>query len=352
VILKSVKLLYVRYKMLNGKSILITGGSGFFGKSFIEKVFRDYPNVRRIVVFSRDNEKHEELRIQFPKKQYPQLRFFIGDVRDYERLLQACESINIIIHAATLASLDATEYNPEECIKTNIGGAENVIKAALHSGVNDVISLSSDKACAPMSLYGATQLVSDKLFVAANNMIGNKNIRFSVIRYGSVLGMKGSVAYKFLKKKEIGGRYLPITDKKMTRFIITIQQVIESVLYAFSNHLGGEIFIPKSTSYRITDLATVIAPEMEQQEIGIRSGEKIHEELISEAESINTIDIGNQYVIIPSVFFTGNRDRVDYISHYGAHAVTPGFRYSSNENCRLETMDSLREKIKQHIYYK
>ncbi len=338
--------------MLNGKSILITGGSGFFGRHFIEKVFRDYPNVKKIIVYSRDYDKHEDLRLLFPNKQYPQLRFFVGDVRDLDRLQQACESVDIIIHAASLASLDATEYNPEECIKTNIGGAENVIKAALRSGVRDVISLSSDKACAPTSLYGATQLVSDKLFVAANNMIGHKNIRFSVVRYGSILGMKGSVAYKFIKKKELGGNSLPITDKQMTRFIITIQQVIECVIFAIENHIGGEIFVPKSTAYKITDLATVVAPDMEQVEIGIRPGEKIHEELISEAESINTIDCGDQYVIIPSVSFTGNRERNNYLNHYGGRNVVVGFRYRSNENCQLEDLDNLREKIRQQLNYK
>lgn len=338
--------------MLNGKSILITGGAGFFGRYFIEQVFRDFPNVKRIVVFSRDASKHEDIRTLFPGKQYPQLRFFIGDVRDYDRLLLACESIDIIIHAATLASLEATEYNPEECIKTNIGGAENVIKAALNCGVKDVVALSSDKACSPISLYGATQLVSDKLFVAANNMRGKKDIRFSVVRYGSVLGMKGSAAYKFFKKKEIGGRYLPITDARMTRFIITMQQVIESVLYAVSHHIGGEIFVPKTTSYSITDLATVIAPEMEQQEMGIRPGEKIHEELISEAESFNTIDAGRHYIIIPSLSFTGNRYRENFLSHYGAVEVPSGFTYRSNENCHMETIESLRDKFKQLVNYK
>ncbi len=338
--------------MLNGKSILITGGAGFFGRYFIEQVFRDFPNVKRIVVFSRDASKHEDMRAFFPGKQYPQLRFFIGDVRDYDRLLLACESIDIIIHAATLASLEASEYNPEECIKTNIGGAENVIKAALNCGVKDVVALSSDKACSPISLYGATQLVSDKLFVAANNMKGKKDIRFSVVRYGSVLGMKSSVAYKFFKKKEIGGRYLPITDVRMTRFIITMQQVIESVLYAVSHHIGGEIFVPKTTSYSITDLATVIAPEMEQQEMGIRSGEKIHEELISEAESFNTIDAGKHYIIIPSLSFTGNRYRENFLSHYGAVEVPSGFTYRSNGNCHMETIESLRDKFKQLVNYK
>ncbi len=333
--------------MLNGKSILITGGAGFFGRYFIEKVFRDYPNVNRIVVFSRDPAKHEELRMLFPRKQYPQLRFFIGDVRDYERLLSACESIDIIIHAATLASLDASEYNPEECIKTNIGGAENLIKAALACGVKDVVALSSDKSCAPINLYGATQLVSDKLFVAANNMRGKKNIRFSVVRYGSVWGTKGSVAKIFLKKRQLGGRFLPVTDIRMTRFIITVNRVIESVLYTIEHHIGGEIFVPKGTSYRLTDLATVIAPDMELQEVGARPGEKIHEELISEAESFNTIETENYFIIIPSISFTGNRTREDFLRHHGASAVEPGFRFRSNENCMFETQRSLQEKIRQ-----
>lgn len=338
--------------MLNGKSILITGGSGFFGRYFIEQVFRDYPNVQKIVVFSRDASKHDELRSLYPKKQYPQLRFFIGDVRDYDRLLLACESIDIIIHAASLSSLEASEYNPEECIKTNIEGAENVIKVALNCGVKDVVALSSDKACSPISLYGATQLVSDKLFVAANNMRGKKDIRFSVVRYGSVLGMKGSAAYKFLRKKEIGGRYLPITDKRMTRFIITIQKVVESVLFAISHHIGGEIFIPETPSYRLCDLAKAIAPEMEQQELGIRPGEKINEELVSEADSINTIEIKDYYIIIPSVTFTGNRNKEDFLSHYNASEVKPGFKYRSDENSKMETIESLKDKVKQLINYK
>ena len=276
--------------MFNNKSILITGGSGLFGRCFVETILRDYPNVKRIVIFSRDIQKHEEIHALYPVKQFSQLRFFIGDVRDRERLTRACEGVDIIIHAATLASLDAAEYNPEECIKTNILGAENVINAALENGVHDVVALSSDKACAPLNLYGATQLVSDKLFVAANNMRGSKDIRFSVVRYGNVLGSKGSVVPVFLKRKELGGRSLPITDKRMTRFIISNPEVVTAVEFALEHHMGGEIFVPKSPSYRITDMATAIAPDMEQQEIGIRPGEKIYEELISRADSMNTLE--------------------------------------------------------------
>lgn len=332
--------------MLNNKTILITGGSGYFGKNFIETVFRDYPNVKKVIIFSRDYHKHEELSALFPRTQYPQLRFFIGDIRDFERLSQACEGVDILIHAATISALDASEYNPEECIKTNIIGSENIIKAALKNGVKDVISLSSDKACAPLSLYGATQLVSDKLFVAANNMKGKKDIRFSVIRYGNVIGTKGSVLDKFLKKKKLGGKTLPITDKRMTRFIITIQEVIEAVFYVIEHHIGGEIIIPKSGSYRITDLATAVAPEMLQEETGMRSGEKIHEELISEAESINTIETDKYYIIIPSVSFISNHDKENFLEHYNAKEVEEGFRFTSNRNKRMETPLSLNNKIK------
>lgn len=332
--------------MFNNKTILITGGSGLFGRCFIETMLRDYPGVKKIIVYSRDVQKQDDIASLYPEKQYPQLRLFLGDVRDYERLLRACEGVDIIIHAATISSLSATEYNPEESIKTNILGAENVINAALKTGVRDVIALSSDKACAPSSLYGATQLVSDKLFVAANNMKGTKDIRFSVVRYGNVLGAKGSVTQVFLRKKQLGGSTLPITDKRMTRFLISNQQVVSAVRYALENHLGGEILVPKTSSYRITDLAMAIAPAMQQQEIGIRSGEKIHEELISTAESLNTIDIGDYYVIVPSITFTGYRSKQDYLNHYKAIEVSEDFRYSSNENSKFETIDSIRSKIK------
>lgn len=335
--------------MFNNKSILITGGSGLFGRCFIETIFRDYPGVKRLIIFSRDVQKHEEIQILYPKHQYPQLRFFIGDVRDKERLYRACENVDIIIHAATIASIEAAEYNPEECVKTNIIGAENVIDAAIKMGVHDIIALSSDKACAPLSLYGATQLVSDKLFVAANNMKGAKNIRFSVVRYGNVMGSKGSVIPLFLQRKEFGGRFLPITDKRMTRFIISNQEVITAIVFALEHHLGGEIFVPKTPSYRITDLATAIAPDMEQQVIGIRAGEKIYEELISRADSANTIEMTDYYAILPPLSFTGNRDMTHYLEHYNARPVADGFRFCSNENPVFETIESLRNKIRLYI---
>ena len=335
--------------MFNNKSILITGGSGLFGRCFIETILRDYPSVKRIIVFSRDIQKHEEIEAFYPRKQYPQLRYFVGDVRDRERLKRACEGVDIIIHAASLASIEAAEYNPEECIKTNIMGAENVINAALEKGVHDVVALSSDKACAPLNLYGATQLVSDKLFVAANNMRGSKDIRFSVVRYGNVLGSKGSVVPLFLKRKELGGRSLPITDKRMTRFIISNQEVVTAVEFALEHHMGGERFVPKSSSYRITDLATAIAPEMEQEEVGIRPGEKIYEELVSRAESVSTIELDNYFIILPLVTFTGNRDKYDYQDHYNAQPVADGFRYCSNENPVFDSVDTLRQKIRLYV---
>lgn len=334
--------------MFNNKSILITGGSGLFGRCFIETILRDYPSVKRIIVFSRDIQKHEEIEALYPRKQYPQLRYFVGDVRDRERLKRACEGVDIIIHAASLASIEAAEYNPEECIKTNIMGAENVINAALEKGVHDVVALSSDKACAPLNLYGATQLVSDKLFVAANNMRGSKDIRFSVVRYGNVLGSKGSVVLLFLKRKELGGRSLPITDKRMTRFIISNPEVVTAVEFALDHHMGGEIFVPKSPSYRITDMATAIAPNMEQEEIGIRPGEKIYEELISRADSVNTLDMDDYYVILPSITYTCCH-RENYIEHYNAQPVAEGFRYCSNENPVFDSVDTLRQKIRLYV---
>ncbi|AVM58648.1 UDP-N-acetylglucosamine 4,6-dehydratase (inverting) [Bacteroides heparinolyticus] len=335
--------------MFNNKTILITGGSGLFGRCFIETILRDYPGVRKIIVFSRDVQKHNDILQLYPGKQFSQLRFFLGDVRDKERLIRACEGIDIIIHAATIASVESAEYNPEECIKTNIIGAQNVIDAAFKCGVHDVVALSSDKACAPLNLYGATQLVSDKLFVAANNMKGSKDIRFSVVRYGNVMGSKGSVIPLFLSRKELGGRSLPITDKRMTRFIISNQEVVTAVEFALENHIGGEIFIPKVSSYRITDLATAIAPEMEQKEVGIRAGEKIHEELISAADSINTIDLGDYYAILPCISFTGHRGKNNYTAHYNAQPVADDFHYSSNDNPVQETVESLRDKIKLYI---
>lgn len=331
--------------MLNNKSVLITGGTGSFGKKFVETILRDYPNVKRIVIYSRGELKQFQMKQLYPETKYPQLRYFIGDVRDEQRLRRACEGIDVIIHAAAMKQVDTAEYNPDECIKTNIGGAQNVINAALDCGVQDVVALSTDKACAPINLYGATKLTSDKLFVAANNISGRKDIRFSVVRYGNVMGSRGSVIPFFISKRDSGATELPITDARMTRFNISLQEGVDLVMFALRNHLGGEIFIPKIPSYRIGDVASAIAPELPQVEVGIRPGEKLHEEMITATDSLNTIDLGRFYAILPSMSFNGKRTKEDYIKHYGAKPVPEGFRYSSDSNEEWETVETLKEKI-------
>lgn len=248
--------------MLNNKSVLITGGTGSFGKKFVETILRNFPQVKRIVIYSRDELKQFELKQKYPEKEYRQLRYFIGDVRDGERLKRACEGIDVIIHAAAIKQVDTAEYNPDECIKTNVNGAQNVINAALAMGVKNVVALSTDKACAPINLYGATKLTSDKLFVSANNMKGSRNIKFSVVRYGNVMGSRGSVIPFFINKRDSGATELPITDMAMTRFNISLEDGVALVMFAIDNHLGGEIFIPKIPSYCITDVAEAIAPNL------------------------------------------------------------------------------------------
>ena len=294
--------------MLNNKAVLITGGTGSFGKKFVETILRDYPAVRRIVIYSRDELKQFELKQKYPHDKYPQLRFFIGDVRDGERLKRACEGIDVIIHAAAIKQVDTAEYNPDECVKTNIQGAQNVINAALASGVKHVVALSTDKACAPINLYGATKLTSDKLFTAANNISGFKDIRFSVVRYGNVMGSRGSVIPFFINKRDSGATELPVTDERMTRFNISLQAGVDLVMFAIGHHLGGEIFVPKIPSYHIVDVAKAIAPNLPIREIGIRPGEKLHEEMITMTDALNTIDLGKYYAILPSVSFKHKRE--------------------------------------------
>lgn len=336
---------------LDNKTILITGGSGSFGRKFIETTMRDYPGVRKIIVFSRDEMKHLEMMRLYPEKQYPQLRFFVGDVRDKERLIRACENVDILIHAASLMSLESSEYNPDETIKTNIMGAQNVIDVALRCNIRNVIALSSDKACSPASLYGASQLVSDKLFVAANNIVGSKDIRFSIIRYGNVIGGKGSVIPFFIERRNLGGKELPITDKRMTRFLISNQQVVDMVYIAIEKQLGGEIFIPKMPSYKLIDLATAIAPNMIQKEIGKRVGEKFHDTIISVSDAPDTIDAGDFYIIIPAMTFQLNKNKVDFEKNYNGKPVDEFFQYSSDTNNQWETVESLRDKICKYIDY-
>lgn len=327
--------------MLNNKSILITGGTGSFGKKFIETILRDYPEVTRIVIYSRDELKQFELKQKYPESKYPQLRFFIGDVRDGDRLKRACEGIDVIIHAAAIKQVDTAEYNPDECIKTNVHGAQNVIDAALATGVKHVVALSTDKACAPINLYGATKLCSDKLFIAANNIRGTKDIKFSAVRYGNVMGSRGSVIPFFIGRRESG--VLPITHKEMTRFNISLQAGVDLVMFAIENHLGGEIFIPKIPSYKIIDVAKAIAPNAMLEDVGVRPGEKLHEEMITSTDALNTIDLGKYYAILPSVSFAHSNE--DYIKHHKAVPVPLGFHYSSDINTEWETVESLREKI-------
>jgi len=333
--------------MLNNKSVLITGGTGSFGKKFVETILRDYPRVKRIVIYSRDELKQFELKQKYPEKQYPQLRFFIGDVRDGERLKRACEGIDIIIHAAAIKQVDTAEYNPEECIKTNVHGAQNVINAALQTGVHHVIALSTDKACAPINLYGATKLTSDKLFVAANNIKGSRDLKFSVVRYGNVMGSRGSVIPFFINKRDNGFKELPITDMRMTRFNISLQAGVNLVMFAITHHLGGEIFIPKIPSYHIVDVAKAIAPNLPLIEVGIRPGEKLHEEMITMTDALNTIDLGEYYAILPSV--SDRYTNKDYLQYHNAVYVSPEFHYSSDKNTEWETVESIREKIIKYV---
>lgn len=330
--------------MLNGKRILVTGGTGSFGKKFIETVFKKYPDVKRVVVYSRDELKQYEMAQLYPVDKYPQLRFFIGDVRDGERLKRACERIDIIVHAAALKHVPIAEYNPIECINTNINGAENVVNAALDCGVQKVVALSTDKACAPINLYGATKLCSDKLFIAANNMRGLRDLQFSVVRYGNVLGSRGSVVPFFIKKRKEG--ILPITHEGMTRFNITLEEGVDMVLYAIENSWGGELFVPKIPSYKILDVAKAVAPDSKTEVVGIRPGEKLHEEMITETDSLQTYDCGKYYVIAPSV---PNWKLEDWTKKFNAKKVPEGFKYNSGTNTDWVGHEEIRNLIKQHI---
>ena len=279
---------------LKNKSILITGGTGSFGKAFCDEILSKYKDVSRIVVYSRDEFKQFEMEKIFPMSKYKNIRYFIGDVRDQPRLIRAMEGIDIIIHAAALKQVDKAEYNPLEYIKTNIGGAENIIESAITNNVSNIIALSTDKASSPINLYGATKLCSDKLFLSANNIKGKKNIKFSVVRYGNVMGSRGSVLPFFLKQKNT----LPITDIRMTRFNITLKKSVEMVIWALKNNLGGEIFVPKIPSFKILDLAKAVNNKAKIKIIGIRPGEKIHEELISEYDGLKTVDLKEYYAIL------------------------------------------------------
>ena len=329
---------------LNGKSLLITGGTGSFGKEFTKTVLKRWPNVKRLVIYSRDEQKQYQMAFEYPENEYPMIRFFIGDVRDFERLKRACSGIDYIIHAAAMKHVHIAEYNPDECVKTNIGGAENVIRASLETGVHKVVALSTDKACAPINLYGATKLTSDKLFIAANNIKGNRDLVFSVVRYGNVMGSNGSVMPFFMKKRIEG--YLPITDKNMTRFNISLKEGVEMVLHALETAWGGELFVPKIPSYRITDVAEAIAPGCEQKVVGIRPGEKVHEEMITASDSFTTYDLGKYFVILPQ---RTAWKLEEFITHFNAKKVKEGFNYNSGENEEWLSVNDIRDLIKKHL---
>ena len=329
---------------LNGKSILITGGTGSFGRAFVEKALAKWPDIERLVIYSRDEQKQYEMEQAYPHSEYPMIRYFIGDVRDYGRLKRAMTGIQYVIHAAAMKHVHIAEYNPDECVKTNIRGAENVVQACLSNSVEKVVALSTDKAAAPINLYGATKLVSDKLFIAANNIRGKSSIKFSVVRYGNVMGSNGSVIPFFIKKRKEG--VLPITDADMTRFTITLEDGVNMVFHALENAWGGELFVPKIPSYRIMDVANAIGPECEKKIIGLRPGEKIHEEMITASDSFYTYDLGKYYVIIPSQH---TWDLDSYIEYFDAKKVELGFRYNSGENDSWVSVEEIRDLIKNHV---
>ena len=324
--------------------IFITGGTGSFGKAFIKRVLFEYPNLKKIVIFSRDELKQWELMQVYPPEKYPNIRFFLGDIRDKNRLRIGLKDIDTVIHAAALKQVPAAEYNPMEFIKTNVLGGENLVEACLDTDVKRVIALSTDKACAPINLYGATKLCSDKLFIAANNIKGNKDIFFSVVRYGNVMGSRGSVIPFFLNQAKTGS--LSITDSSMTRFNISLEQGVEMVFWALQNSLGGEIFVPKIPSYRITDLAEAIGPTCKKNVIGIRPGEKIHEEMITASDSFSTIDLGKYFAILPSNRIKHKLYKKLCIEHKN---VPIGFSYNSGSNDSFLSVEQIRSLIKQFI---
>jgi len=330
--------------MLDNKSILITGGTGSLGKALTSHILSNFPKVKKLVIFSRDEQKQFEMAQEYPEQDFPQIRFFIGDVRDEARVKRALKGIDYVIHAAAMKHVPIAEYNPMECVKTNIMGAENIINACLETSVERVVALSTDKAAAPINLYGATKLASDKLFVAANNITGWNPIKFSVVRYGNVMGSNGSVIPFFLKKKTEGT--LPITDATMTRFNISLQGGVDMVMHALEHAWGGEIFVPKIPSYKITDVAEAIGPDCEKPVVGIRPGEKIHEEMITSSDSYYTYDLGKYYTILPA---THKWKTEDFIEKFNAVKVKPGFQYNSGDNEDWESIEDLRNLIKEHV---
>ena len=330
--------------MLNKKSLLITGATGSLGKALVKEILYRYPGINKLIIFSRDELKQFDMAQTFSEDKYPCIRYFIGDIRDVNRLKRALEGIDYVIHAAALKQVPAAEYNPTEFIKTNILGSENLIEACMDTNVKGVVALSTDKAAAPINLYGSTKLCSDKLFVAANRYKGSRNLTFSVVRYGNVLGSRGSVAPFFLKKRIEG--VLPITDPRMTRFNISLEEGVEMVIWALKNSKGGEIFVPKIKSYLVTDMAKAISPSSKLINIGIRPGEKIHEEMITENDSLNTVDLGIYYAILPS---SKSASVKEYCKKTNGKMVKDGFSYNSGTNPDFLSVESLRLLIKEQI---
>jgi UDP-N-acetylglucosamine 4,6-dehydratase (inverting) len=327
---------------LTNTSILVTGGTGSFGQKFVETVLCDHPGVHRLVVFSRDELKQWQMQQRFPESRFPQLRFFIGDVRDARRVSRAMEGVDTVVHAAALKQVPAAEYNPMECIHTNVMGAENVVNACLDNGVKRIVALSTDKAAAPINLYGATKLCSDKLFVSANNIRGNRDTRFAVVRYGNVLGSRGSVVPFFLEHRRQG--WLPITDDRMTRFNITLDQGVALVMRTLKDLWGGEIVVPKIPSYRILDVADAVAPGAEKRRVGIRPGEKLHEQMITAADAPTTVDRGDFFAILPSPSAAAA-----YAERHRGRMVPPGFSYDSEANAEFLDAETLRAMIRDHV---
>jgi len=335
--------------MFNGKVILITGGTGFFGKEFIKNIYRRF-TPKKVIIYSRDELKQFEMAShEFQKSEYRGLRYFIGDVRDRERLTMAMHGVDYVVHAAAMKHVPIAEYNPMECIKTNIHGAENVIHAALAANVDKVIALSTDKAAAPINLYGASKLASDKLFVAANNLTGSNRTRFAVVRYGNVVGSRGSVVPFFRKLIREQASFLPITDQRMTRFWITLQEGVDFVFTSFLRMHGGEIFVPKLPSIRIVDLASAMAPELEQKIIGIRPGEKVHEVMCPADDAHLTLEFDDHFVIRPTITFAANSS--DFICNAVGQEGKPvdtDYEYSSGRNpwfLSIEEIARLNEKV-------
>ena len=324
------------------KSILITGGTGSFGQAFVETVLDRFKNIKRVVVFSRDEQKQFFMSQKFPAKKYPSLRFFIGDVRNRERLRRSLDGIDCVVHAAALKLVPAGEYNPIEFIQTNIIGAQNLIEACIDAKVKQVVALSTDKAAAPANLYGATKLCSDRLFISANDYSG-LSIKFSVVRYGNVFGSRGSVVPLFLEKKKKG--VLPITHKDMTRFNVTLKDGVDMVLWSLKNSLGGEILVPKTPSYKLLDLAKAISPKSKIKIIGVRPGEKIHEELITKSDSFSTVDLGKYYVILPA---SNTKIMKEYLKKKKGKKIILQ-SYNSKDNEKFLTVKQIQDLLKDYL---